>query len=351
MPFPRLWAVFEFVEGEGFAGIVALTLAVLEAHQRAVLEAADFTALFAVLKDRRQGAGVRGPSRGPPESPKLATQGQKLEVVPGEAAQVDLCRASLDQPDARPKLGAQGSDFNDLVDLACKVVARCQRPGRRSTGTDPFRHLAACAVGGIRRLAKRSACSSVGLQTEVRCRHCHVDAVGWGPAGTLDEGPYRKTRTQVGGALRPQRRHRVVMECYRLEAARPCTDRHTDPVALGAGRVAGGSAACGLASDITRDGERRARAGLGGRGRHDGLSRGALIARFRADIRSSASWNFGPVTVSVGAVARLLVVLKAHKRALLEAAGLVAPSLSPKDCEQQSPSMSRARCVGKPLFR
>jgi len=53
MPFPRLWAVFEFVEGEGFAGIVALTLAVLEAHQRAVLEAADFTALFAVLKDLR----------------------------------------------------------------------------------------------------------------------------------------------------------------------------------------------------------------------------------------------------------------------------------------------------------
>lgn len=49
-PFAQLWRVFELIETEGFAGVLSLTAALLEAHAAALVEADDFASLFVLLK-------------------------------------------------------------------------------------------------------------------------------------------------------------------------------------------------------------------------------------------------------------------------------------------------------------
>merc|ERR550534_3025987 len=46
LPFPLLWDAFQFVEAEGITGVVALSVAILDAHSCALQRAEDFPALF-----------------------------------------------------------------------------------------------------------------------------------------------------------------------------------------------------------------------------------------------------------------------------------------------------------------
>lgn len=50
LPFSALYSVFVFIEAEGLAGLLCLTVVLLEAHEAALLGADDFTSLFVLLK-------------------------------------------------------------------------------------------------------------------------------------------------------------------------------------------------------------------------------------------------------------------------------------------------------------
>jgi len=70
LPFPILWDVLDYVEAEGFVGVLGLTVAVMKLHSSELLEAADFTALFVTMKSLGQRAkqpelpAVLGAARG-----------------------------------------------------------------------------------------------------------------------------------------------------------------------------------------------------------------------------------------------------------------------------------------------
>lgn len=102
-PFPALWSTFELIEAEGLASILALTAALLKAHEPVVLGAGDFAALFVLLKD----LGRQQPQ---PEPEQLLEVARELLPEARKAImQVEASASSMERPRSQMSITRSGS--------------------------------------------------------------------------------------------------------------------------------------------------------------------------------------------------------------------------------------------------